>query len=133
MSARNVEIVRAVFAAYNRGDLQTTLDHLAPEFVFEPSGLFMDTRPAYRGKEEWTEFWHAFRAAWEDIAIEVERVEDLGNQVLVLGRFHGRGRGSGVEVARESAWIQRLSDGLIVHTRTFADWAEALRQSGLEQ
>ena len=133
VSQQNVEVVRLVFDAYNRGDLQTTLDHVAPEFVFEPSGLFMDTQSVYRGKEGWTEFWHAFRAAWEDITIEVERLEDLGDQVLVLGTFHGRGRGSGVEVTRESAWIQTLSNGLIVHTQTFTSRAEALSAAGLSE
>ena len=110
-----------------------TLNHLAPNFVLQPSGLFMDTQTVYRGREGWTEFWHAFRAAWDDITIEVERFEDLGDQILVLGTFHGRGRGSGVEVTRESAWILTLSDGLIGHTQTFPSWVEALRGAGLHE
>ena len=133
VSRENVEIVRDVFDAYNRDDLEATLQYVAPGFVFEPSGLFVDTQPAYRGREGWTEFWHTFRAAWEDIVIEVKRLEDLGDQVLVLGTFHGRGRGSGVEVARESAWLQTLSNGLIAHTRTFASWEEGLLAAGLRE
>jgi ketosteroid isomerase-like protein len=130
VSRENVEVVRAVFDAYNRGDLQTTLEHVSPDFVFRPSGLFLDTQTVYRGREGWTEFWHAFRAAWDEITIEVERFEAFGDRVLVAGTFHGRGRGSGIEVTRESAWIQTLRDGLIVRAETFASSSEALEQIG---
>ena len=133
MSEENVEVVRKIFDAYNRGDLQATLDPLAPEFEFRPSGLFMDTEGVYRGREGWVEFWHTFRAAWESITIRVERIDDLGEQVLVLGTFHGRGHGSGVEVTRESAWLQTFRDGLLAQTRTFTSWDEALEAAGLRE
>ena len=128
-----MEIVRRILDAYNRGDLQGTLDHLAPDFEFRPSGLFVDTKDVYRGADAWVEFWHTFRAAWESITIDVERLEDLGEQVLVLGTFHGRGNGSGVEVTRESAWLQTFRGGLIAHTRTFPSWNDALESVGLRE
>ena len=133
MSDENVEIVREAFDAYNRDDLEASLDRLAPEFEFRPSGLFMDTSRVYRGREGWTEFWHTFRAAWDSITISVERIEDLGEQVLVLGTFHGKGHESGVEVTRESAWLQTLRGGLIAQTQTFTSWAEALEAAGLSE
>jgi ketosteroid isomerase-like protein len=133
MSEGNVEVVRKLFDAYSRDDQQGMLDHLAPEFEFHPSGTFMDTQRVYRGPEGWIEFDHMFRAAWERITISVERVEDLGEEVLVLGTFHGRGRESGVEVTRESAWLQKLRDGLVVQTLAFTTWAEALEANGLSE
>ena len=134
MSEENVEIIRRFFDAYNRGDLQATLDlAIAPEFEFRTSGLFMDTEGVYRGREGWSEFWHTFHAAWENITVNVERMEDLGEQVLVLGTFHGEGRGSGVEVTREAAWLTTLRDGLFVQTQTFASWADAREAAGLSE
>jgi ketosteroid isomerase-like protein len=133
MSEANVEIIRRFFDAYNRGDLQATLDLVAPEFEFRPSGLFVDTEGVYRGREGWSEFWHTFHAAWENITVTVERTEDLGEQVLVLGTFHGEGRGSGVEVTREAAWLTTLRDGLFAHTQTFASQADALEAAGLSE
>ncbi|MDX6588337.1 MAG: SnoaL-like domain [Solirubrobacterales bacterium] len=129
----NAEQIRKFFDAYNRGDLEATLDLLAPEFEFRPSGLFMDTERTYRGHEGWSEFWHTFSEAWESITVNVERIEDLGEQTLILGTFHGRGHGGGVEVTREAAWLTTLRDGLTVRTRTFANWAEALEAAGLEE
>src|SRR3954467_6144012 len=111
MSQENVEIVRKVFEAYNRNDLEATLEHMAPEFEFRPSGLFMDATETYRGRKGWIDFWHTFHAAWESITIRIERREDLDEQVLVLGTFQGKGRGSGVSVRREAAWLETLRDG----------------------
>jgi ketosteroid isomerase-like protein len=133
MSEEHVEMSRRFFDAYNAGDLEATLDFIAPEFEFRPSGLFMDTEKTYRGREGWSEFWHTFREAWESITISVERIEDLGEQVLILGTFHGRGQGSGVEVTREAAWIVTPRDGLFAWSRTFVSWAEALQAAGLSE
>jgi ketosteroid isomerase-like protein len=133
MSQENVEMSRRFFDAFNAGDLEATLDLIAPDFEFRPSGLFMDTEKTYRGREGWSEFWHTFREAWESITVNVERIEDLGEQVLILGTFHGRGHGSGVDVTREAAWISTLLDGLFAQSRTFGSWAEALEAAGLSE
>jgi hypothetical protein len=54
MSQENLEAVRRFFNAYNRSDLEATLDLL--------------------GREAWSEFWHTFREAWESFAVTVERM-----------------------------------------------------------
>ena len=133
MSQENVEATRKFLDAYSRGDLQATLDLLAPESEFRPSGVFMDTDGVYLGREGWLEFWHVFRAAWESIAISVERIEDLGEQLLVLGTFHGDGHGSGVEVTRKSGWLVTFRDGLVTQIQAFASWHEALEAVGLRE
>jgi ketosteroid isomerase-like protein len=133
MSQENTEVVRRTFDAYSRGDLEGMLDHLSPEFEMHTSGRFMDTQQVYRGHAGWIEFWNTFHAAWERITVSIERIEDLGDRVLVLGTFHGRGRGSGVEVSIEAAWLTTIKDGLVGHVRAFARWAEALEAAGLRE
>jgi len=133
MSRENVEIVRRSFDAFNRGDLEQILDDIAPEYEFNPSGRFMDTQQTYRGRAGFVAFWDAFRAAWEDITISIERIEDLNDRVLTLGTFHMTGSGSGVAVDGESAWLHTIKDGSIVHLRSFATWAEALEAAGLRE
>ena len=133
MSKENVEIARRFFDAYNRSDLEATLELIAPEFEFRPSGLFMDTKRTYYGREGWTEFWHTFREAWESITVNVKRIEDIGDRVLTLGTFQGRGHGSGVEVTREVAWLGTIRDGMFAQSLTFVSWAAALEAAGLSQ
>ena len=131
MSKENVENVRRAFDAFSRGDLKGTLDHFAPESEFRPSGRFVDSQEVYRGREGFADFWETLRSPWESLTISIERIEDLGDQVLVLGTFHGKGRGSGVEVSDETAWLQTIQEGLILHTVTFPNWAEAIDAAGL--
>jgi uncharacterized protein len=133
MAQENVEIVRRGFDAYNRGDLEGVLETFAPEFEMRPSGRFADTAPVYRGHQGWVDFWNTFQAAWEQITISIERLEDLDDRVLTLGTFHARGRGSGVGVEAEAAWVHTLKDGLVVDLRTFASWEEALEAAGLSE
>ncbi len=133
MSRENVENMQRFLDAYSRGDLQATLALLAPEFEFRPSGVFMDTAEVYRGREGWSEFWHTFHAAWESIAVSVDRIEDLGEQLLVLGTFQGTGEGSGVDVTRQSGWVVSFHDGLMAQTQSFARWHEALEAVGLSE
>jgi ketosteroid isomerase-like protein len=109
------------------------LEHLASDFEFHTSGRFMDTQAVYRGREGFIDFWNTFQAAWESITISIERIEDLGDRVLTLGIFHGRGRGSGAKASVEAAWLGTLRDGLIVHLLTFASWDEALEAAGLSE
>jgi ketosteroid isomerase-like protein len=133
MSQQNVETLRAVWDAWNRGGLEAILDVSSPDNEFIPSGRFMDTQQTYRGRAGLVDFWREFRAAWEEITISVERIEDLDDRVLTLGTFHGRGVESGVEVKAEAAWLHTLRDGLIVRGRSFATWNEALEAAGLSE
>jgi len=133
MPQENVESVRKFFDAFSRGDLEAFLEPLTPEFEFYPSGAFPDTKSVYRGRQGVAEFWDLFHGAWESITISVERIEDLGEQVLLLGTFHAIGRESGVEVTRQSAWLQAFRDGLLVRNWAFASWAEALEAVGLSE
>ena len=133
MSQENVDIVLKIINAYNQRDLETMLEYLSPEFEFRPSGRFMDTKEIYRGRKGWIDFWEMFQSAWERISIETERVEDLGDQVLYLGTFRGRGRGSGVETTTEAAMLHTLRDRHFIRTLTFATWDDALEAVGLSE
>jgi ketosteroid isomerase-like protein len=69
----------------------------------------------YHGKDGFTRFWNTFREPWESIRVEEERIEDLGERVLALFMFHGKGKGSGVDVSAEYANVFTLRDGLITY------------------
>ena len=133
MSQENVELMRQGYEAWNRGDLEWQLAHIAADHEFRTAQLFPDTEAVYRGREGWRQFWNTFREPWETLRIEVERIEPIGDdRVLALYRFHGRGR-DGVEVTLKYANLVTIVNGLATRNIAFADWGEALEAAGLSE
>ena len=132
MSQENVELMRQGYEAWNRGDLEWQLDHIAPDHEFRTAQLFPDTEAVYRGREGLGQCWSSFREAWETLRIEVERIESISDdRVLALLRFHGRGR-DGVEVTLEYANLVTIANEMGRNV-AFADWQSALEAAGLSE
>ena len=133
MSEENVGLMRQVYEAWNRGDLEWLLDHIAPDGEFLTAQVFPDTEAAYRGPEGFREFWITFREPWTSVLIEVERIEAIGDdQVLALIRFHGSGR-QGVEVSLKWGALMTVEGGMMTRLTNFADWQGALEAAGLSE
>jgi ketosteroid isomerase-like protein len=71
------------------------------------------------------EFFTDIREAWELWVPEPEQFEAAGDTVLVTGRTHVRGKGSGVEMTMEWGQVFRLRDSKVRWTRIYTDRAEA--------
>ena len=133
MSQGNLEIVHDVIDAYNSGDLDGQLKHFSASVEVRTSGLFSGIEAVYRGREGYAEFWNSWQEAWQPIQIETERVEQVADRVLVLGKFSGTGRGSGVIVERPVGVMFTFGDGLVERLQTFGAWADALEAVGLSE
>src|SRR3954468_17499170 len=64
MSQENVEIVRAFYAAYNRGDLDAVLNDLAPDFTLDWSRAMGPQRGVY-GADRVRQFFDDFAEIFE--------------------------------------------------------------------
>ena len=64
------------------------------------------------------------------MTIRVERIEDLGDDVLVLVTFDGVGRGSGASVSMSFGQVWAFRDGLAARIDVL-DPQEALEAAGL--
>jgi ketosteroid isomerase-like protein len=128
--AGNAEIARGALAAWSRGDLEATLATVDPDIEWHVSFALPDLPPdkaVFRGHEELADLWRAFRSAWEELTLEIERVVRDEDDTLVLeASFHGRGGGSGIEVERRIFYVMQIRDGLLLRMRPFASEAEAL-------
>jgi ketosteroid isomerase-like protein len=133
VSREDVTLVREGFDAWNRGDLQWILDHTSPDWEWRPAGVFPGTDAVYRGKEGFAKFWNTFREPWENISVALERAEDLGDRVLALFTFYGKGRESGVEVTVRYANVFTVDGGIFTYQVGYADWESALEAVGLQE
>jgi ketosteroid isomerase-like protein len=132
MSQGNLELVIAGIEAWNRDDLHGLLAVYDPEVEFHTSGVFPDFDPVYRGHDGITRFWQAMHDPWEQLRLELERIEDFGDQVALEFRFRARGVGSGAEVDLRFCNAITVRDGLqhkIVARRTFEGALEVVRVS----
>jgi ketosteroid isomerase-like protein len=133
MSRENVEVVKALFAAFSDRNLiaaTTVLDH---EVEIRPGLVGGLEGTVYRGPTGNEQFWTDIDATWAEFRIEPEEFRDLRGRVLVLGRAFARGRESGVVLDQPAAWIAEVRDGKVVKFRSFSNQPEALDAAGLSE
>jgi ketosteroid isomerase-like protein len=132
MSEENVEVVRRLYAAWNRGDYPSALALIDPEIEAESrySGFVKGTYRGHAGLYKLLEdFWNQF----DDRRSEVEECIPAGDDVFTSVLFHGRGRDSGADVEMRQYQVWTLRDGKAVRWRYFADRQEALEAAGLSE
>ena len=134
MSRENVELIRRTFAAWNERDDDAALQGTARDIVWQLRGVFPGFKPEYRGHEGVREFWSAFREPWETISVEPLGFTEIdAERVLVVARFRGKGKASGVVTEVEFPFLWTIRNGEAVRFQSFADRAEALEAAGLSE
>jgi ketosteroid isomerase-like protein len=131
LSQENLEIPRRLIDAYTRGDVPSFLEELDPDVEWIPIMAALEGR-VYRGREGVRRWLDDLARDWEYFQPVYEQYRDLGDGVLVLGRWRARGRVSGVELENQPAtWLYEIKNGKVVRMRTFTDRTEALEAAGL--
>jgi ketosteroid isomerase-like protein len=133
MSRGNVEVVKALFAAFADRDLvaaSTVLDH---EVEIRPGLVGGLEGTVYRGLSGNEQFWTDIDATWVEFRIQPEEFRDLGGRVLILGTAFARGRESGVALDQPAAWIAEVRDRKILTFRSFSNQQEAFEAAGLRE
>ena len=96
MSQENVEIVQAIYAAWERGDFSSA-DWAHPEIEFVTHAG--PASGSWKGLAAMAAAWGAYLAAWKDYRTEVDEYLELdGERVLVLLHLIGGGKTSGVKL-----------------------------------
>jgi ketosteroid isomerase-like protein len=132
MSQENVEVVRAIYGAWEAGDYPAAFDrfHEDVEWLGPPD---VSSSGAARGHEGVRQALATWVGTWEDYHYELGELIDSGDQVLVAGRQRGRGKGSGVEVSEEIFSVWTLRSGKVVRQQMFRDRTQALEAAGLSE
>lgn len=96
MASANLDLVRSIFEAWERGDYSSAeWAHPAVEFVIvEGPSAGRST-----GLAGMAAAWREFLSAWEDYRVEADEYRDLDDgRVLVLVHSNGRNKTSGLEL-----------------------------------
>jgi ketosteroid isomerase-like protein len=131
MSQENVEIVQGGFAAYARGDLPTMLDRFAQNVVVTTRPDQPDVRD-FHGHDGVVELMTEWIEAWDGFLIEILRVREVEDLVIVVAHETGRGTRSGVPMDDEVTYVFTIEGAKIVRWQMFGTEPEALGAVGLE-
>jgi len=128
----HLEIVRRANDAFNRRDGDAWLSFFSVDVVYRPVPTFTDSQ-ARRGLDALRRFMDEWHDAWaDDYITHVESIREYGDAVIVLLRFTGHARASGVEVAGAIFEVCRFRDGKIASVEDFTDRADALKAVGAD-
>jgi ketosteroid isomerase-like protein len=96
MSQKNVELVRSIFAAWERGDFSSPeWAHPEIEFVVADG----PTPGSWTGVAAMAATWREALSAFEELRVAADEYRALDDErALVLVHFRGRGKTSGLEV-----------------------------------
>jgi ketosteroid isomerase-like protein len=132
MSQENVEVVRRLIEAWDRGDYSAAWDSIDPDIAVNVA-YHADLDGTYRGHAGLAELMATFWAAFERPRIEIEHAMPVGDDVVVGVRFYGRGKKSGVEIDAPAWHAWRLREGKAVCWWLLRTKEEALEAAGLSE
>jgi ketosteroid isomerase-like protein len=131
VSRENVETVRRMYEAFNRGDVAGAAESLHPEAELHQPPEAPDS-DSYYGREEFARGFALWLREFDQPRFEPQETTEAGeDQVIMRVRVSGRGRISGVETTAEffHAWTMR--DGKPHRCFVRSSRAEALDAVGL--
>jgi ketosteroid isomerase-like protein len=135
MADPNVEALKPVYEEWGRGDWSSRFETLfAPDYEWGWSDDFglgapsrdpdMDSGTKSARLLEWL-------STWKDWSCEAEDYLANGDKVLVLCRYSGIAKGSGVPVDVVGAHVWTMDDGIAKRLEVFSDRERAREAAGL--
>jgi ketosteroid isomerase-like protein len=134
MPSANLDLVRSILAANERGDY-SSVEWAHPEIEL----VLADgpTPGTWTGLAGMAEAWRDWGSAWEDFRVEVDEYRELdGERVLVLYRRSGRGKTSGLEIGQmrtKGASLLHVRDGKVTRVVIYFDREPAFADLGLKE
>jgi ketosteroid isomerase-like protein len=120
-----LEKLRALYDEWAAGDM-TRADIFDPEVESESFGVWPEGDISLKGRERlWSQMSEWLRTWKRPLRIVPDEFIESGNRILVMIRWIGAGRGSGVEVEGEGAHLWTFRDGLAVRFDVYRDRDQA--------
>jgi ketosteroid isomerase-like protein len=123
--ATDIEIVKAMFAAFAARDLQMVLALADPEIEFTAvTGEHAGRTDPYRGHDGLRAYFRDVAEVWEELRLTPREFRAAGDLVLVTGKVSARSRGR--TVTGSTGWIWQVRDDKVVYGRVYASAADAI-------
>ena len=124
MSQTDAEVVRDMWEAFLRGDVESALAAFAEDVEWDGTNLPDGT--VSQGREAVLDHVTKWAEMWETWNVELEEIVDAGGgQVILFIREQGRTR-TGLEANERHSELYTVLDGRITSRRGFSDADQAL-------
>jgi hypothetical protein len=133
MASQNVEALRDVYEHWGRGDWAYIPPIYSDDFEWGWSEEFPGIAGVYHDTESPNSRLQTWLSPWEHWQVEVEDYIEQDETIIVLTRYQGRGKGSGVDVDVAGAHVWQMRDGVALRLEVFANRHTALASVGLDQ
>lgn len=135
MSRENVEAFQRAVAAYNRRNIDAFLEEFDPEAEWYSltQVMFGGEESVYRGRMGIRQGVQDIDESLAEMRVECSEIRDLGEEIVVIGRVHGRGRASGAKIESPINWVVEFRGGRITRMRDYLDAKDALKAAGLRE
>jgi ketosteroid isomerase-like protein len=122
----NVEVVREAIDAFRRGEIEGLLALALEDFeVYLPPNLPNAGR--YVGEDGFMVWLNQWLEAWEDFTVEIAEASPVGaRHVVTVMHQSGRGKGSGIPVEMDLAYLWDVRDGKLAALQMYATREEAV-------
>jgi ketosteroid isomerase-like protein len=120
-----VELVRAIIAALNRGDVEGMLAHMHPDFEWRPLEASPVAR-VNRGREQVRSYVEDWLSTFDGLRLELEDPKVVADRVVVMVHGQGRGRASGVHLDNLFCQVWTVRGGTATAMEEYATREEAL-------
>jgi ketosteroid isomerase-like protein len=132
MSQENVEMVRRIYAEFERGNFAAAVDLYDPEIRFETWMPDASENVSVHGVAELQNFMGGWLAQWRDYRVIGDEFREVGNdKVFVGGRQAATGHQSGAEVESPGFGVWTFRGGKVVELFLHYDRDRALEAAGL--
>ena len=115
------DVVRTLFDAFSRRDLQGAVELMHPDIVFQPmTAAVTRAGEPYRGHEGIRRYTEDVERHWQQLTIRLKQIRSAGRAVVALGLVSGSGSGGSFEDA-PTTWVVKFKEGRVAHVQIFSD------------
>jgi ketosteroid isomerase-like protein len=122
-SQRNLDLVKGLYLAFGTGDVPKVLGSMHPQIQwtqtpgYEFSGVYQSPQAVLEN------VFARIPVGFESFSIDIERLIDAGNVVVMQGHYVAKGKVTGKSVRAVVVHVLEISDGKIVRFDQYVDSA----------
>ena len=124
VSEERFALVNRALEAFSGDDIEALLATMSPDIEGRP--LASVWPKTYHGHEGVAKWWRDVSELWETFGVEVDSLREVGERVLIVGRYVGRPLGTVTDIQAPLAGLVTFDGDRASAISFFLDEAQAL-------